>query len=1530
MAKILKIVAKTFGILFEWLLIAIIIFAFLIRTPQVQTNLAQKAAAFLSEELKTTVKVDKVEIVFLDKVALKGVLILDLKKDSILYSKEILLTIDKLDLNKNKFIFGRAALSDGSVNINKSKTDGTFNFQFIADYFASDSKTKSKPATLVFKEIALQNFNLKYDDFRKSQLAFGLDYDHLNIKEFSLNVNSFEIADENISFHLNDLKLKEQCGLDINKFESAVIISSNGIRLSKTHLKTPETKLNFSKLYLLYEDWEDFDDFVDKVKFDVKILPSSVSLKDVSYFAPDIEGMDSKLMLSGNLSETVKSLNISNLDLRFGKRNIIQGDFILPDFRKEGNAQLNENLRYAYINLNDLEKFNLPKGTKNLSFDKPLSNFVFAEISNLKTTGKLNDFKLIIQNINTEIGSISLDNYLKIQNTSDGISFSPVKIDSSLLNITNFNIAKLIDNSNFGVVNGKVNLNGLIPNDGGILLENIDANLNRFDFSQYAYTGISIKNGSFKNDIIDASLKLDDPNIKLTYNGKVSIGEIQKFDVKLDIQDAMLSALGFTNGGNIKFSTGLSCNLEGSSLDRIKGDINADSISYSEESKNLKVPSLKLTLDRKTEGDDIKIVSTLLNASINGKINYETVINDFLAELAVVFPSLITSEKNRIKGKSNFEFEIKTGDLTELLNIFVPDLKIKIDTKLSGNYNSEQSNLRADLTSDYIEYQDIKINDLKCNQTISPFGIIGNYSLTELKYSDSLKFSNVLFSVDGMNGILNSKLTWDPNTKNYSSIEWKTIVLDQDLFNFQLKPSFFSLNGLQWKIQNESDVELSSNDLHVSNFHLSRDKQSIQINGCLSRNDNDKLKLDVQQLDLEELSQLLGLETELSGKFSGWSEISNPYTNFNYMGDARIENFFVDKEEIGNIQVMSDWNAKRESVILNGELEYKNQRTFDFTGNYDLKNDLLDMFLNFENTDIQFANAFLDPSLVRDIKGKINGKIRLKGSPSQPELDGKLKLNQGSALVELLGVKYSINGDIDIDKDAFLINTLPVKDEEGNTAALIGSINHNNFSDWNFDLQFNFEDDLFKRPLKSGMPVPLERFMVLKTKYKEGDVYYGTAYARGYANIEGTDKSIAVTVEVETKENTQIYFPMYGVSELKENEDFITIIDKASRNKVKEEKIDLSGVDLDMKFKVNQNAKMNLIFNELTHDEIIANGKGEINLKLDQLNNIFLEGTYTILEGSKYNFTMVGLTKPFEIEKGSTIKWSGSPYNADININTFVNLKKVSILELSPELMDNSLANQEVNCYLKLNETLLNPSISFDIQAPRAPETGKALIRRVTSENDELNRQFFSLLIASKFQPLKGSISAGGSAALDLLESQINAALSNMTENYKLNVNYGEEKTFGEKSFEVGFKKGILNERVIISSSIGVESKNASGDGSSSTATNGASKSNALIGDVNIEYIINKKGTFRMNIFNKSNTNSINEKAGAFTQGAGISYMEEFNNWNDFELIQYGLDLFRKEDKKKYKKKKNRTKIPMEGINNGNAVTVPEKKQKTD
>lgn len=51
--------------------------------------------------------------------------------------------------------------------------------------------------------------------------------------------------------------------------------------------------------------------------------------------------------------------------------------------------------------------------------------------------------------------------------------------------------------------------------------------------------------------------------------------------------------------------------------------------------------------------------------------------------------------------------------------------------------------------------------------------------------------------------------------------------------------------------------------------------------------------MDVQQLDLDELSSVLSLPSKLKGSFSGWGMISNPYSNFKYLGDASFKDFFL-------------------------------------------------------------------------------------------------------------------------------------------------------------------------------------------------------------------------------------------------------------------------------------------------------------------------------------------------------------------------------------------------------------------------------------------------------------------------------------------------------------------------------------------------------------------------------------------------------------------------------------------------------------
>jgi len=84
---------------------------------------------------------------------------------------------------------------------------------------------------------------------------------------------------------------------------------------------------------------------------------------------------------------------------------------------------------------------------------------------------------------------------------------------------------------------------------------------------------------------------------------------------------------------------------------------------------------------------------------------------------------------------------------------------------------------------------------------------------------------------------------------------------------------------------------------------------------------------------------------------------------------------------------------------------------------------------------------------------------------------------------------------------------------------------------------------------------------------------------------------------------------------------------------------------------------------------------------------------------------------------------------------------------------------------------------------------------------------------------------------------------------------------------------------------------------------------------VSVEYLVNESGTFRVNAFNRSNSNTVKENIGPFTQGAGLSYHEDFNSRKDFVLLQSFLDVFRAKENKivKFKRKKRQTKLPPVG-----------------
>ena len=159
MTKVLKFTGKLLGISAEWFILFFVFFAFLVRTSPVQTYLAQRATSYFSKELKTTFSVERVSIVFFNKIVLDGVNIEDRQHKKIAYAKSLFVTLKGINQIKKEIRLKKVKVEHGIFNLNISKKTKEFNFQFIVDYFASDSKTSNKPYTFKIEKLALKNLD---------------------------------------------------------------------------------------------------------------------------------------------------------------------------------------------------------------------------------------------------------------------------------------------------------------------------------------------------------------------------------------------------------------------------------------------------------------------------------------------------------------------------------------------------------------------------------------------------------------------------------------------------------------------------------------------------------------------------------------------------------------------------------------------------------------------------------------------------------------------------------------------------------------------------------------------------------------------------------------------------------------------------------------------------------------------------------------------------------------------------------------------------------------------------------------------------------------------------------------------------------------------------------------------------------------------------------------------------------------------------------------------------------------------------
>lgn len=264
-------------------------------TP-VQNWLVKQAANTLSKKMKTKVLVKHVDFDFFNKLQVQGILIEDLKKDTLLSAGEITINITDWFFFKDKPVLQYAKLQDVIVNLNR--TDSIWNYAFIEDFFASpkpDTPTKKQSGNF---ELDLKKIELINIQFNQKDSWIGQDQ-IIKLGKMSLEADNFDLVKKKID--LTTIHISEP------------VFFQNDYTGNREKLNIPRKPRKILTTIPQYK-WNN-DGWIIAVK-EMMVSNGSLQVERETKRAPYTDQFDGDHFIFANISGTLKNLLFEKDTLR--------------------------------------------------------------------------------------------------------------------------------------------------------------------------------------------------------------------------------------------------------------------------------------------------------------------------------------------------------------------------------------------------------------------------------------------------------------------------------------------------------------------------------------------------------------------------------------------------------------------------------------------------------------------------------------------------------------------------------------------------------------------------------------------------------------------------------------------------------------------------------------------------------------------------------------------------------------------------------------------------------------------------------------------------------------------------------------------------------------------------------------------------------------------------------------------------------------------------------------------------------------
>ena len=397
--------------------------------------------------------------------------------------------------------------------------------------------------------------------------------------------------------------------------------------------------------------------------------------------------------------------------------------------------------------------------------------------------------------------------------------------------------------------------------------------------------------------------------------------------------------------------------------------------------------------------------------------------------------------------------------------------------------------------------------------------------------------------------------------------------------------------------------------------------------------------------------------------------------------------------------------------------------------------------------------------------------------------------------------------------------------------------------------------------------------MALNTVDQEDVAYYGMAFMNGSATIKGPTNNLMIKVDAESAKGTDIKIPINDAEAVSDNKyiHFLTPEEKKN-NKDNNGKIaqtkNNSGLELEFNFEITEVANIEVILNRESGHGMRGKGNGTLLFRINTLGKFEMFGDFSVVSGS-YNFKYGGLIgKDFKVKKGGSITWSGDPMAATLN------LEAVYKTTANPAvLIDNPSFNKKVDVevVIGVKGSLTNPEPDFNINFPTIGSSLKSELQYKLDDKDTRQTQALYLLSTGSFLSPEGVTQSqlsnnlfekAGSLFSDIFSG--NDDKISIAPEYVVADRTPGQQTDGRLGVTVSSK---INDRITVNGKVGVPV--------------GGITETAIVGDLEVQYRVNKDGTLSLRVFNKENDITYIGQGIGYTQGVGMSYEVDFDTFKE-------------------------------------------------